>query len=228
MPPAGAVQPGATLGLAALFPFGVSVAEGDPRASWPLPLPDERAAVARAVPRRAGEFAAGRALARRAMIQTGLPPAAIPAGADRAPIWPAAVCGTISHCADRCMAAVARRADGFRGLGLDVEPDEPLDVDLLPLIATPEERVRLGTSPAAAALRQGRMIFSAKECAYKAQYALTRTLLDFQDLTVSFGPDGTFTARFRREVAPFGAGDALDGRIAADGRHIVCALAIRD
>ncbi|WAJ31100.1 4'-phosphopantetheinyl transferase family protein [Antarcticirhabdus aurantiaca] len=193
-----------------------------------MPLPAEQAAVARAVPRRVGEFAAGRALARRAMIQIGLPPVAIPAGPDRAPIWPAGLCGTITHCADRCIAAVARRADGFRGLGLDVEPDEPLDADLLPLIATAEERADLATLPAAAALRQGRMIFSAKECAYKAQYALTRTLLDFQDLSISFAPDGTFTARFCRDVAPFRAGDALAGRIAVDGRHIVCASAIRD
>lgn len=169
----------------------------------PAPLwPEEGAAVTRAIPRRRAEFAAGRAAARAALAQLGEPPEAIPAGLDRAPIWPRGVVGSISHAGAVAIAVAARIADsGIAALGVDVEPDRPLSPDLIGDIADDAEIARLAPLPApAAALR----IFSLKEAAYKAQYPLTRQLLGFPDLRLT--PDGLV---FAHAVPPFAAGALL-------------------
>ncbi|MBN1173619.1 MAG: 4'-phosphopantetheinyl transferase, partial [Micromonosporaceae bacterium] len=61
-------------------------------------LPEEAPLVARAVPRRRAEFTTGRHCARLALASLGVEPAAILAGPDRAPRWPAGIVGTITHC----------------------------------------------------------------------------------------------------------------------------------
>ncbi|MFN3643026.1 MAG: 4'-phosphopantetheinyl transferase [Gemmobacter sp.] len=155
------------------------------------PWPEETAALPRAVPRRIAEFAAGRAAARDALAGLGLPPVVLPRGADRLPVWPDGIRGSISHCATLAIAA-ATRADLWPGL--DVEPDAALPADLIPVIATPAE-IGAGLTCHAA-----RRLFSAKEAAFKAQFPATRVWLDFQDLAVTFQPDGSFTARLVRAV----------------------------
>jgi 4'-phosphopantetheinyl transferase EntD len=161
-----------------------------------------------AVPHRLAEFAAGRAAARQALAALGLPKVAIPMGEDRAPIWPQGVVGSISHCAGACMAVVARQSD-FVGIGLDLEPAQPVARDLWPSILLPEEFAADGLG----ALR----IFVAKEAVYKAQYLLSRQVFDFQVLNITF-QDQYFTARFVLPVPPFAAGHILQGRmIEADG-----------
>lgn len=189
--------------LRAILPAGMAlgVAGAMPEPLWP-----GEAIVA--VPHRLAEFAAGRAAARQALAALGLPKVAIPMGEDRAPIWPQGVVGSISHCAGACMAVVARQSD-FVGIGLDLEPAQPLARDLWPSILRPEEFAADGLD----ALR----IFVAKEAAYKAQYLLSRQVFDFQVLNITF-QDQYFTARFVLPVPPFAAGHILQGRmIEADG-----------
>ncbi|MGO4840081.1 4'-phosphopantetheinyl transferase, partial [Rhizobiaceae sp. 2RAB30] len=146
--------------------------------------PGEAAAVERASPARRREFAAGRALARRAMAALDVTASAIPAAEDRAPVWPLGITGSISHCADWCVAAAARADDGYLAIGVDIEPAEPLDADLIEEICTAEERLRLDDLPAARRDLLARMIFCAKECAYKCQYPLSGALFDFQALSI--------------------------------------------
>ena len=62
-------------------------------------FPDEQAAVSRAVEKRRAEFAAGRSLARIALTEIGHAPCAI-AQADRAPVWPLGIVGSITHSND--------------------------------------------------------------------------------------------------------------------------------
>lgn len=183
--------------LQAILPAGMALGvAGVPEPLWP-------GEVIAAVPHRLAEFAAGRTAARQALSALGLPKAAIPMGEDRAPLWPQGVVGSISHCAGACMAVVARQRD-FAGIGLDLEPAQPLALDLWPSILRPEEAAADGLG----ALR----IFVAKEAAYKAQYVLTRQVFDFQVLNITF-QDQDITAQFVQAVPPFAAGDRLRGRL---------------
>ncbi|BCH35589.1 hypothetical protein MesoLjLc_75190 [Mesorhizobium sp. L-8-10] len=190
-----------TLALAGLFDADIRVAQGDPRAGWGEPLPGEAAAVARASPARRREFMAGRALARRAMAALDVTAAAIPAAEDRAPVWPSDVRGSISHCADWCVAAAARADDGYFSIGVDIEPAEPLDADLIEEICTAEERRWLTEQPVMRRDLLARMIFCAKECAYKCQYPLSGQLLDFQALSIRIDEISSGLEQFQQKCA---------------------------
>jgi len=192
--------------LAGLFPPGVAVAAVPVTADHSPPDPAEAPAVAAAVPARRAEFAAGRAAARRAMAALGHPPAAIPMGLDREPLWPAGLEGSIAHAAGVAVAAVRVG----RPIGLDVEEDAPLEPDLWPVICDPDELARLPGEDRGRLVRQ---VFSAKEAAYKAQFPLTRSLFGF-DMLVLRLEGGGFTARFRQDVGPLVAGHQMCGRIA--------------
>lgn len=196
----------------AILPPGVAVAAADPRADRPVPP----GAPPGAVPARLREFAAGRAAVARALAALGLPPLAVPMGADRAPLWPAGVTGSITHTATACLAAVAPAAQ-LAGLGLDLEPDRPLPPDLWDSVLTPAERAALpADDPGGRALT----LFCAKEAAYKAQYPLTRTLIDFHTLQIA-PDDARFTARLTRPVPPLAAGRALPGAWGRAGGHVL-------
>jgi len=66
-------------------------------------------------------------------------------------------------------------------VGIDVEPAESLPPELLDLVATPQERLRIGDDP-----YQGRLLFVAKEAVYKAVYPLDQTFLDHHDVQIRF------------------------------------------
>ncbi|MWD30021.1 4'-phosphopantetheinyl transferase superfamily protein, partial [Aquicoccus sp. SCR17] len=162
---------------------------------------------------------------RRAMAGLGLAAHAVPRRADRAPAWPEGVTGSITHSDSGCLAAIAP-ANMLRAIGIDMEPDTPLTAELTELIATPEERRRLLACPDGR--RRARMIFAAKEAAYKCQYTLSGRLLDFHDLELEFDPDEAgFEATFTCDVGSFHRGDRLAGRIARAGGHILTCVFIR-
>lgn len=159
----------------------VGIGVSDPAAPTGMLWAQESAAMTRATPKRRAEFAAGRDAARAAMAELGIPPVAIAQGADRAPIWPTGLSGSISHCQQWCIASVANHAD-YATLGIDIEPATPLDIDLVEIICTATEREWLAaqTDPGLAA----KMIFSAKEAVYKAQYPLTGKVIGFDAVTL--------------------------------------------
>jgi 4'-phosphopantetheinyl transferase EntD len=205
----------------------IRTAEMDPRAADGTLFPGEEAAVARAVEKRRREFIAGRTCARRAMAALGEAPAPIFQGEDRAPVWPDGLVGTITHSDAWCAAAVARAADGFRALGLDIEPAVPLQSDLVCTICLPEEQAYLDAQPAERRGLLGKLIFSAKECAFKCQYALSRTLFDFRGICIHLDlAEDRFVAVFQRDAGPFAAGDELRGRLLVDRGYIMTAMAL--
>ncbi|MFM9994461.1 MAG: 4'-phosphopantetheinyl transferase [Phycisphaerales bacterium] len=170
-----------------LFPPGVVVGASDAPGDPSSLLTAECAAVASAVPTRRAEFAAGRALARRLLARLGIEHAVLPVGSDRAPIWPEGITGSISHAQGLCVAAVARRAD-VAALGIDTEPAEPLDEELWPTIAAPDELDRLRSlSPDERGLH-ARLLFSAKEAVYKCQFPHWRAPLEFTHVSIRFLP----------------------------------------
>jgi 4'-phosphopantetheinyl transferase EntD len=189
--------------LRAVLPEGVALgvaAPGEAGVDWP------GEAMPHAVPHRLAEFRAGRLAARRAMQHLAVAPCAIPIGDDRAPIWPAGLVGSISHCDGACMAVVSR-AGIWRGLGLDIEPDRALQPELWPTVLRPEEMRFCQANPDAALA-----IFVAKEAAYKAQYPRSLTLFDFQTLRIDFGAGG-FEASFMKDIAGFPKGSRLGGKL---------------
>ncbi|MGW0389331.1 4'-phosphopantetheinyl transferase family protein [Streptomyces sp. NPDC003042] len=202
-------------------------------------LPAEEAVVAGVAAGRRREFATVRHCARRALRAlpggTGGPAVALLPDPDGLPRWPAGVVGSMTHTRGYRAAAVARAADVAR-LGIDAEPDRPLRAGVLETISTPGERAALpwpgGASVDAPGAVPGgvcwdRLLFCAKEAAYKAWFPHARVRLAFPDVEVFFdGPAGRgFTAHVRGAAGP-GAGERLRGRWGAGRGLLVAAVAM--
>jgi 4'-phosphopantetheinyl transferase EntD len=173
---------------------------------------EELRALGRAVDGRRREFETGRACARRALAELGLPALAVASGPHGEPLWPDGVVGSITHCAGYRACAVGR-TQHVRAVGIDAEPDAPLPAGVLATIAGPAERRALdahGDGPC-----WDRVLFSAKEAAFKAWFALTARTLGFEDAVLHIDPRrGTFDA----QLLVHGPVRALHGRWAtADG-----------
>ncbi|MET7468431.1 4'-phosphopantetheinyl transferase superfamily protein [Micromonospora sp. NPDC005222] len=201
-----------------LLPASVAVAVAGP-ADWSGELlPAELATLGeRVVPGRRRDFTAGRLCARRALAALGRPATPVPAGADRAPIWPAGVVGAITHTSDYCAAAVARAAD-VRAVGIDAERYRPLSPGVRRKVCRPDEEVELARLPAGT--HWPTVVFSAKETVYKIWHPLVGTWLGFADAQVVIDPEaGTFHA----EIAParLAAAPVPDPPSAVTGRFAV-------
>lgn len=170
----------------------------------------ERAAVARAVPKRQAEFFTVRYLARRAMSTLGVPGAEhmpILKGDRGAPSWPGGVIGSMTHCAGYRAAVVGLAADA-RAIGIDAEPHSALPGGVLPSVSIPEERDWLaGSVPAEhPGIHLEKVLFCAKETTYKAWFPITGRWLGFEDahvtiaVTGSDGTAGTATGTFSSRI----------------------------
>jgi len=212
--------------VAGLFPLPVGVGITNPLTYAGRELFHvEQAAIRNAIPARQREFRAGRAAARAAQVALGLAPRPVPMGDDRAPVWPAGLSGSISHTGDTCIAVLCNDPV-IAALGLDIEEDAPLPADILDTVLAPDERRWI--SQQADPGRMARLFFSAKECAYKAQYPLTRQLFGFEVITISADPGaGRFEARFTRPMPPFASGTRLAGRLSVTHGLIITAIALR-
>jgi 4'-phosphopantetheinyl transferase EntD len=169
--------------MAGLFPQGVAAAELRIPGDAALLHPEEAASIARAVPKRVQEFAAGRLCARRALADLGITDFPLRPGPDRAPRWPESTVGSITHTAGFCAAVVAERRR-FAALGLDTEVVGDLQRKLWPRIAVAAELAWLERLPASVQPAAAALIFSAKEALYKCQFPVTQERLNFSDLTV--------------------------------------------
>ena len=169
--------------LSSLFPPGVVAAELRVPGDLELLLPAEARHLERAVPKRAREFAAGRQCARRALAEFGIVDFAIEVAADRQPVWPASMAGSITHTAGFCAAAVAER-ELIGALGLDSEVVGDVKAAIWSRVCGPAETAWLRALPASERQAAVTLIFSAKEAFYKCQYPITQERLDFQDVRV--------------------------------------------
>ena len=206
--------------IEAILPAGVAVAETGEDEEVAALFPEEEALVARAVEKRRREFAGGRACARRALATLGFPPGPIGAGERGEPIWPSGAVGSITHCRGYRGAAVAR-AEEMTSVGIDAEPGEPLPEGLAAEIARPEELAALAAlERAEPGVSWDRLLFSAKEAAYKAWYPLAGRWLGLLDTTVELDPGGNrFLARLP-EPRPR-AGTSAPGPQALEGRWLL-------
>ncbi len=190
----------------------------------------EADSISRAIPARRAEFQAGRHAAKTALNKAGTIQTCLPMGEDRAPIWPAGFTGSITHSNGLALAGVARLGTSqgaIRGIGLDLELATPLAPDLWDEILMPPEHEWLQTQPENEQGILAKIVFSIKECAYKAQYPASKTLLDFNAFAISFSiKTGVFTATFQIDTAPFKQGDVIRGKLALIDGMILTAAAL--
>lgn len=164
-------------------------------------LPQEiRLLSPRSCARKKLEFAAGRAAARLALGKIGLQTATpILRGERGEPLWPANVCGSITHCYPWSL-AVAAQGSGV-ALGIDCESVERLrEVSIIDVICTTAERdwVRGEDQPARLV-----KIFSAKEAVYKAFYPICKHYIDFKELELCWlDEQKCFQGRFLARLSP--------------------------
>lgn len=136
---------------------------------------------------------AGRDLARTLCRQLGVPVTEIPRTAERYPLWPSGVVGSITH--DReFAAAVVAPSELLRGIGIDIEPSEPLQPGICDIVSPPEEMAAFSD------IRFGdKALFSIKEAVFKAVYPRDGRFLDFHDVAVTRHAR-TATTNYRRVV----------------------------
>ena len=202
--------------------------EGVGMASGPVPGPvaallaEERALIAKAPEARRGQFAAGRAAARRAMLAIGLEAAPVLRGEAREPLWPAGVCGSITHAGD-VAAAVVGRSDRFRGLGIDLEEHDRVTPTVHPKRFTPGER---GSFDRADPRLPG-LLFSAKEAGYKATFPTGRRFIGFHEAEVDVDwSSRTFRLRYLGDHEPNAIMGEGVGHFAFRGRYVLSLVII--
>ena len=209
-----------TTGIASLLPAGFAAVEALGAAEPDALMADEHALVARAVAKRQLELARGRSCARRAMAVLGVEPAAIPSEPGGAPIWPAGLIGSITHCRDYACAAVAR-AGPWISIGIDAEVLQPIDQPTRELILLPSEQRHvdaLGEDVAWASV-----IFSAKEALYKACYPLVRRWIDFHDVELRLDLAGHFAVDWKIALDLPGS---ISGRFVLDAGRVLAVVVI--
>jgi 4'-phosphopantetheinyl transferase EntD len=187
-------------------------------------LPGEAKLIANARASRRREFSTGRVLARRLLAGMSLDDFALLRDDDRVPIWPGGIVGCISHTRNLCVVAVARTSV-CRGIGLDVEPDEPVKPGIEARVCTPTEVAWLDGGPASDRGQRGRMIFSIKEAVYKAFYPSQREAWRFQDVDVRLDLEA---GQFRASPPEISGVAEVGGRLLRRAGWIVAGLTVHD
>ncbi len=182
--------------------------------------------VADAVDERRREFGTVRACARQALREIGVPPVPILPDADGVPHWPAGVVGSMTHCPGY-RAAVVARTQAMRSVGIDAEVDAALPAVMHDLIMLDEERAQLDAMAESKPERHwDRILFCAKEAVFKAWFPVTRTWLDYADVSVTLHPDNAFSALVHAYPAA-AVGPAFVGRWTASNGIILAVTWIR-
>lgn len=150
-----------------------------------------------AVPKRRCEFLAGRLCAALALRAVGAPEHVGRAG--RAPVWPAGVRGSISHCEGRAMAVVL---PGTQPVGLDCEPLMPAETvaEIGHLLLTGADLAQRPADMDEA--RFCTLVFSAKEAVYKALSATLADIPDFHEAHLTALTPAALTVAFRGRAVP--------------------------
>ena len=195
--------------LRALAPPEIAVAGGATIGPPPFDAAD-MARVTRARAKRRHEFLWGRVQARHVLGVLGArgPVGRAPSGA---PMWPAGICGSISHAPGMAVAAAAP-IERFAAIGIDLETEGPLAPHLVPRVVSDSDRV-----DGLDAGRAAKAIFCIKEAVYKAA-GPGADLHGFHDVRVDVA-DGTIRVWLAR--AP--GRTAFEGRFGSVG---TCAVAL--
>jgi 4'-phosphopantetheinyl transferase EntD len=121
---------------------------------------------------------AARMAARELLGDLGYDKLSLPRKASGIPSWPPKIVGSMAHDDDIAVAAIAR-TDQFAALGIDIEPAQEIDRDLVTIVTTSSERRRYNS-----AILTSRLFFVIKEATYKALNPTDGRFLDFHDMEV--------------------------------------------
>lgn len=146
-------------------------------------VPEERAIAEKMGPRRVGTFVGGRLSLRRALEKLGVAPGAILTSPRGAPLLPVGVTGSISHKDDIAVAVAAHQRAGEH-VGIDLEVDEPLRVDISRRVLREEERPAVEALEGAARDRRVRVTFALKEAIYKAIDPIVARYVAFDEVAL--------------------------------------------
>lgn len=212
--------------LAALLPNGVTVGESDGVSARGALFGLEENVIASAGEKRRREFTAGRLCAREALAKLGFGEVPVGTGANRQPLWPPGVVGSITHCPGYVAAAAAWASD-MVALGIDAERHQPLSSGVEQAVCTSGELAWCEARPPSA-IHWPTVIFSAKEAIYKCWFPLAGTWLGFHDAELSLSPsNGTFTARILAGgPAALAERQPLEGRFVVARAFVVTAIAV--
>ncbi len=190
------------------------------------PHPEDVRAVARAATKRQQEYLAGRHCARAALEQLGIRDFVLRADADRAPVWPAGIVGSLTHTgntAEGFCGVVVARTESLVSLGVDAELARPLPEKLWETVLTKGERQALDGMSENARGVVATLLFSAKESVYKALFPLHRRFLDFHEVEVRVE---LAERRFEAHVEAPPVTTRVGGRFLLDARLVVTGVAI--
>lgn len=142
--------------------------------------------ICRSVVKRRAEYFYGRYCAQRALELAGHVGVQVLSGAEREPLWPTGVRGSITH-SDGMAAAAVLPSRHYRGLGIDIA--SPIGPDMwkavVGIAVTPHEYQFLAGLPAAFGMeRYLGLVFSAKESYFKGLFEETRQYFDFHALEI--------------------------------------------
>jgi enterobactin synthetase component D len=187
------------------------------------------AALRHAVPKRKAEFLAGRHAAQRALAELGWPGWDIATAADRSPVWPDGVVGTITHTRHHALASVARR-DQVQALGMDAELflSQQLGAEVASMLVSDAETCYLRSLPMG--FEQAlTIVFSAKESLYKALHPEVKVFFDFSaaELLHLDRERGAFALRLRADLSTrWPAGAVIDGCYRLQDDHVLTYVVI--
>jgi 4'-phosphopantetheinyl transferase EntD len=216
--------------LVDLFPTGALAAELSGHGDADALLPAERKLLsARAADQRRREFAAGRVCARYLLARLNIGDFAVLMGADRQPIWPPSVVGSITHTADFCAAVAADKAQ-LRALGIDTELNGSVKPELWRRLFLPPEIEWLSSLEKLQRPQAATLLFSAKEAFYKCQYPLTQEKLGFHDAVIQADwgqSSGAFTVQAPTAKVTGESAQPLRGRYLFHEHFITTGMALR-
>lgn len=149
-------------------------------------------ALRNAVPKRIGEYRAGRTCAHAAISAMDTPVVGDEIqlhdwpilGPDRAPIWPSGITGSLTH-SDAFVICVIAASTSFYGIGVDLEPATPdLEMaDIADSVCRPEERALVANTCWSAS--RVTVLFSAKEAIFKALYPSLKRFVGFDEVRLT-------------------------------------------
>jgi len=166
--------------------IGFSVKVIDDLDSFELHLEETRILGPGAGDKRRNEFMLGRSASFSALKQVGFSsPPPVLRGNMNEPLWPRGFIGSISHSTDIALCAVCPDSEAS-GIGIDIEElDGEIEDGMFELVCNPSELKWVRESRRGESMRF-RMIFSAKEAAYKAFFPLVHNFMDFRDVELKW------------------------------------------
>lgn len=187
------------------------------------------ASIQRSVAKRQAEFLAGRLCARAALHQLDHLNYIPAIGEDRAPVWPAHICGSITHSTGHAAAIVAHKAQ-WRGLGMDLETVLSLEraERLAGEILTADELQRLAALPREQVAQLVTLTFSAKESLFKALYPMVQKRFYFEHAEVmEWTEAGYIRLRLLTDLSEeWCHGKELAGQFAVDDGQLLSLVAV--